>query len=214
MEKRRSLNRANDRCHRLKTCRQNKQTSDYQLYNAVNRKISNIMKVSCDSSTMPASGTNIEPSSNTKLKLKIEEFKSNKIVNSSTNIAGEKENRQTDHGSTVRGTKEHEKKLSNLFHRNMNICKESKESGYYGNSNLDESIVSPQIIDNSAILFSNTKRRQTQLKNERMNNALNTEFDKSDHDYKSAADFKNNNPYENGEGEEDGEGESDSSSCS
>lgn len=165
---------------------------------------------------MPASGTNIEPCSNSKLKLKVEEFKSNKIVTKCANVLSEKENHHTDHGSTARGVKDHEKKISNYLQKNSNFRKESKESGFYGNSNLDESFIPPQIIDNSAMLFSNTKKRETQLKKEQINNALNTDFDKSFNDYKSATELQNENDNAEGERDEDGEGEGESysSSCS
>lgn len=84
---------------------------------------------------------------------------------------------------------------------------------------LGESVVPPQIIDNSAVLFSNTKRKKGKFKRNNVQNHLQSDIDKSENevDYQSVNDevkMKGNQTYEDYEGEYDGEGESYSSSCS
>lgn len=99
-----------------------------------------------------------------------------------------------------------------MTHKDSNVRKESENTGYYRSEYLNESFVPPQIIENSAILFSNTKKRATMLKKEHPQNALQTDFDKSE----IAADCSanDNRKSNDSEGEYDGEGESYSSSCS
>ena len=94
----------------------------------------------------------------------------------------------------------------------MTTHKGSIESGVIGPEQLGESFIPPQMFDNSAILFSNAKRKKSNR--EKIQNHLESEANKSDN-YQEKDDSKQTQNYKyEGEGEEDGEGESYSSSCS
>ena len=95
---------------------------------------------------------------------------------------------------------------------------ESINSGFIGGNQLDESIIPPQIFDNSAVLFSNSKRKKANRGN--VINHLQSDAGKSDNEvgYKSANENGNLSCFYKsqweGEGEEEWEGESYSSSWS
>ena len=179
-----------------------KQESDYQVVDTVGRKINNVLKGSWDSSTKQASGTNNEPWSNSKLRLKAEEFKSNKNVNVNFNDAYDKLN--------LKAIREQfsSKNVDNL---DNSFAHRSNKSGSAINHNLDGSWIPPQEIDNSAIIFSNTKRRETKLKMEQLKNA---EDKISKTDDISANNTSKVNYNEESKEDIEQEGESYSSSCS
>lgn len=122
--------------------------------------------------------------------------------------------------SSKKNTRNEEQKASeNTKHRVQNISERNKvmtthkgsiESGGTGAEQLGESFIPPQMFDNSAILFSNSKRVKSNREN--MQNHIEGESNKCDSG-KSIDKQVKTNKYE-GEGEDDAEGESYSSSCS
>jgi len=101
----------------------------------------------------------------------------------------------------------------------MTTHKDTTDSNLYSEQ-LGESVVPPQMIDSSAVLFSNTKRKTNRVKRNNVQNHLQSDIDKSEanlNDDRSIVEVNNkNDPYtQNGYTEgEYGEGESYSSSCS
>jgi hypothetical protein len=98
--------------------------------------------------------------------------------------------------------------------------KDTNQSSGMNFLNMDESVAPPLMIDNSATLFTNTKKYDAQNpKFKNFRNPLATETNKSEIDYQSG-DGKikrkrsGRSSYTASEGENDGEGESNSSSCS
>ena len=176
------------------------------------RKISNVLKGSWDSSTKQASGTNNEPWSNSKLRMKAEEFKSSNIVNDCFNEEWERVKNNTP--NDIKSSQNINNDLTDRSWNKSHHANKSKSSSSYINHHLDESWLPPQEIDNSAILFSNTKRRETKLKNEQLLNALNPEENKSNHEGSIYDNSKVNYGENNNEEQSAGEGESYSSSCS
>jgi hypothetical protein len=157
-----------------------------------------------------SSGTNNGPMSNNLLRLKAEQIKTaHGIPTGSSNMGYSNKVKKYDSSS----------KMNSIRNKKLISHKNSNESGAVGTEQLDESFVPPQIIDNSAVLFSNTKRKKGKPKRNNVQNHLQSEVDKSDDevDYKSVIDVrekKENLEGSNSEGECDGEGESYSSSCS
>lgn len=147
--------------------------------------------------------------SNNLLKRKAEEVKAlNNPFNAGTYSMATPEN------SKKRAVTKYESS-SAVKKKQMVSHKDSSESGMVGTDQLGQSILPPQIIDNSAVLFSNTKAKKKKFKRNGFKNPLQSDIDKSEVDYQSAIDDRSKKSYGyEGEGEYDGEGESYSSSCS
>lgn len=146
--------------------------------------------------------------SNNLLKLKAEQMKTTHGLHTGSSNQGHSNNVKKYDSSS---------KISSIRNKKLTSHKDSKESGAVGTEQLDESFVPPQIIDNSAVLFSNTKRKKGKPKRSNVQNHLQSQVDKSEDevDYKSvidAGDKKENLEGSYSEGEYDGEGESYSSS--
>lgn len=200
----------------LKSTLKTKQLEDQGPKGKSKRKMSKHHKGSCDSSTLSTPSNNGAVASS-KLKQKAEEVKANNgVVTGNYSVATNDKNRKVVKYESTPG-------INTWKNRQMVSHKDSKESGGIGTDQLGESVVPPQIIDNSAVLFSNTKRKKGKFKRNNVQNHLQSDLDKSDNevDYKSVNDdvkkkegaVRSYEEYE-GEGEYDGEGESYTSSCS
>lgn len=200
----------------LKSTIKTKQLQDQGPRGKAKHKQSRHHKGSCDSSTLSTPSNNGAVASS-KLKQKAEEVKANNsLVTGNYSVATYDKVKKVAKYESTPG-------INTWKNRQMVSHKDSKESGGIGTDQLGESIVPPQIIDNSAVLFSNTKRKKGKFTRNNVQNHLQSDLDKSDNevDYKSVDDnvkkkegaIRSYEEYE-GEGEYDGEGESYSSSCS
>lgn len=170
-------------------------------------------KGSWDSSSLSShSSNNGGPISNNLLKRKAEEVKAHNPFNSGAYC-------MSGQGNASKNVKKYDSSIGLKTKTTNKLVshKDSKDSGAVGTEQLGESIVPPQVIDNSAVLFSNTKTKKGKFKRPAFQNPLQSDIDKSEWDYQSVIDDSKQNksyPGLEGEGEYDGEGESYSSSCS
>jgi hypothetical protein len=115
-----------------------------------------------------------------------------------------------------------ENSQGNIIKSNILLThKDTNQSSGINYLNMDESVAPPMIIDNSAVLFTNTKKKYNAQnpKFKNFKNPLRTETNKSEIDYQSGDGKKKRrrsgrSSYTISESENDGEGESNSSSCS
>jgi hypothetical protein len=170
---------------------------------------------SYDSSRMSGNSENYQSISNKLLSLKTEVAKAHKnsLMNGHHNMSNI--NNITSNQIVIESSQGNIIKSNLLPHKDTNLS----STGYY--LNMDESVAPPMIIDNSAVLFTNTKKKYN-AKNPKFKNFKNplaTETGKSEIDYQSSDGNKRRkrsgrSSYTESEGEDGGEGESGSSSCS
>lgn len=124
------------------------------------RKGSKHHKGSVDSAHTSENGRNGAPSTNSKLRIKAEEVKARGLANPRMNT-------MTDQSKAFQSESEVPSKYNNYenqsrimpFKKNYVSHKDSKESGGLGTEQLGESVVPPQVIDNSAVLFDNRNKK-------------------------------------------------------
>lgn len=162
-------------------------------------------KGSCDSSNLSNGSGNGGQISNKLLQMKAKAVKAQKNSNVSMMQSISNMNQSVSHKlgneSSQRNT---------IKSRILVSHKDSKDSSAMMGPIMDESVAPPMIIDNSAIIFSNTKK--------------NSKYPIRDFNEKSEVNYQSDNgktkkkkqrsSWSEGEGEHDGEGESYSSSCS